>query len=66
MSKFMTISEFLDRYPMGRSSFYRLVKEGKLTLTKFGRASRVSESAAVQWERTLTTVTGGNADAHQL
>ncbi len=60
---YYTISEFLDAYPMGRSSLYRLVNTGKLRLTKFGRASRIAKADALAWAATLPTVGGemGNA-----
>jgi excisionase family DNA binding protein len=57
---FMTIPEFLERYPMGRSSLYRLVNEGKIRLTKFGRSSRIAYEHAEAWAKTLPTF-GGRA-----
>jgi excisionase family DNA binding protein len=55
---YYTIPEFLDLYPMGRSTFYRLVKEGQLRLTKFGGSSRVAKADAEAWAATLPVVCG--------
>lgn len=52
---YYTIPEFLDDYPMGRSSLYRLVNEGKIRLTKFGRSSRIAKAEAKAWADTLPT-----------
>jgi excisionase family DNA binding protein len=40
-SMLMTIEEARTELRMGRSYIYKLVKEGKLTLVKLGRASRL-------------------------
>ena len=55
---FYTINEFLTEYPMGRSSLYRLVKDGQLQLTKFGRLSRIAKAEAARWASTLPTFGG--------
>lgn len=55
---YYTIPEFLDLYPMGRSTFYRLVKEGQLRLTKFGGSSRVAKADAEAWAATLQVISG--------
>jgi len=55
---FYTVSEFLADYPMARSSFYRLVKEGKLRITKFGRGTRIAIADAEAWAKSLTTICG--------
>ena len=56
---FYTIPEFLDEYPMGRSSLYRLVQEGKIRLTKFGSSSRIAKADAKAWAEGLPTFGGG-------
>ena len=53
---YYTIPEFLNLYPMGRSTFYRLVKDGKLRLTKFGGSSRVAKADAEEWAKNLPVV----------
>ena len=55
---YYTIPEFLDLYPMGRSTFYRLVKDGQIRLTKFGGSSRVAKADAEAWAATLPVVGG--------
>lgn len=62
MSGYYTIPEFLDEYPMGRSSLYRLINEGKIRLTKFGRSSRIAKADAKAWADTLPTFGGGMAN----
>lgn len=54
------IPEFLEHYPMGRSTFYRLVKDGKIKLTKFGGSSRVAKADAEAWAATLPIINGDN------
>ncbi len=56
---YLTINEFLEHYPMGRSSFYRLVAAGQIRLTKFGRSSRIAVADAEAWAKTLPTIGGG-------
>lgn len=57
---YYTIDEFCIEYPMGRSSFYRLVKAKKIRLTKFGRSSRVAKSDAKEWAKSLPTIGSEN------
>lgn len=59
--KFYTVSEFLENYPMGRSTLYRLVGTGDLRLVKFGRSSRISVAEAEAWAATLPR-SGGAAN----
>lgn len=56
---FMTIAQFLERRPMGRSTLYRFVKNGDIRLTKLGRASRITEAEAERFDASLPTK-GGN------
>ncbi len=55
-----SIAEFLRLYPMGRTSLYRLVKAGKLRITKIGASSRIAKADAKAWADSLPT-TGGQA-----
>ena len=57
---YYTIPEFLDQYPMGRSSLYRLVNEGKIRLTKFNRSSRIAKADAEAWARDLPILTANH------
>jgi excisionase family DNA binding protein len=58
---YYTIPEFLELYPMGRSTFYRLVNEGQIRLTKFGRSSRIAKADAEAWAATLLVINGKQA-----
>lgn len=58
---YYTIPEFLAHYPMGRTTFYRLVKEGQIRLTKFGGSSRVAKADAQAWASTLPVINGNLA-----
>jgi excisionase family DNA binding protein len=55
---YYTISEFLELYPMGRSTFYRLVKTHSIRLTKFGGSSRVAKVDAEAWAASLPVLGG--------
>jgi hypothetical protein len=54
----MTVTDFLSRYSIGRTSFYREVHAGRLTIRKFGTASRVARVDAEAWAAALPVVTG--------
>lgn len=58
---YYTIPEFLEIYPMGRSTFYRLVNDGHLKLTKFGGSSRVAKADAEAWAASLPVINGKKA-----
>jgi len=58
---YYTVPEFLERYPMGRSTFYRLVKDGQLKLTKFGGSSRVAKADAEAWAAALPVINGNRS-----
>ena len=47
--KFITVKEFMDVYCVPRSSFYRLVRAGELTIYKVGRSSRLNADEAHAW-----------------
>ena len=55
MEGFYTVAEFLRIFAVSRTSFYRLVQDGALRLTKIGRASRVAEIDAKAWADALPT-----------
>lgn len=52
----MTVSEFLMRYSISRTEFYRQVKAGRVRLTKLGNASRVAKADAETWLASLPTI----------
>ncbi len=55
MSELMTVKDFLRIYQVGRTTFYRLVKDGELRLLKIGKASRVPRADAERWVANLPT-----------
>ena len=57
---FYTVSAFMAKFAIGRTTLYRAVKEGRLRLTKIGTATRISETDAKRWAESLPTV-GGEA-----
>jgi hypothetical protein len=58
IQQFFTVNDFLERYRIGRTSFYREVSEGRLKLRKFGSASRVAREDAETWAQNLPVVSG--------
>jgi predicted DNA-binding transcriptional regulator AlpA len=54
----ITVAEFLARYSIGRTSFYREVAAGRLPIRKFGTATRVARADAEAWAASLPIVTG--------
>ena len=58
LPELLTVADFLARYSVGRTSFYREVAAGRLTLRKFGTASRVARTDAEAWANSLPTRTG--------
>ena len=53
MKKLLKIPEFLELYSISRTAFYREVNEGRLALTKIGKASRVAVEDADAWAAAL-------------
>lgn len=49
----MTVADFLRRYSIGRTTFYREVAAGRITLRKLGIASRVARTDAERWAASL-------------
>lgn len=52
MQELMTVADFLTRYSISRTEFYRQVKKG-LPLVKLGAASRVRRTDAEAWAASL-------------
>ena len=44
-----TVTQFLEAFPISRSTFYSEVREGRLPLYRLGRRSLVARSAACAW-----------------
>jgi hypothetical protein len=57
----MTVAQFIAFYPMGKTSFYRLVAAQKIRIRKFGTATRIARSDAEAWAASLPVVAGGEA-----
>jgi len=63
-SELMTVADFCSRYRIGKTSLYREAAAGRLTLRKFGAATRIAREDADAWAANLPIVEGGaNADA---
>lgn len=61
LPELMTVADFLRRYSIGRTTFYREVAAGRITLRKLGFASRVARSDAERWADSLP-VSDGRAE----
>ena len=61
MEEMLTVAEFLTRYKISRSSFYREVNRGSIPLRKFGTASRVARADAEAWANSLPIREGAAA-----
>lgn len=59
----MTVADFLSRYSISRTEFYRHVQAGRIRLTKLGTASRVARADADAWLASLPVRSGGSANA---
>ena len=59
----MTVGDFLTRYSISRTEFYRQCNAGRIRLTKLGCASRVSRADAEAWVASLPVKTGEAANA---
>lgn len=46
---YLTIPEFCRIYRIGRTLVYREIAAGRLVMTKFGAASRISREHAAAW-----------------
>lgn len=49
----LTVADFLTRYSIGRTSFYREVQAGRIRLRKMGTASRIARADAEAWAKSL-------------
>lgn len=58
-SELMTVADFCDRYRIGKTSLYREAAAGRITLRKFGAATRIAREDAEAWAATLPIITGG-------
>lgn len=61
MEHLLTVGEFLTRYKVSRSNFYREVQAGRILLRKMGTASRISREDAEAWANALPVGKGAGA-----
>ena len=57
---FLTVTEFLRTYSIGRTTLYRLAAAKQLRIHKVGRSSRIAKADAAAWAASLPTF-GGQA-----
>lgn len=61
MQEFITVTDFLSRYSISRTEFYRQVNAGRIPLVKLGTASRVTRKDAEAWAASLPVRQGAVA-----
>lgn len=57
----LTVTDFLARYSIGKTSFYREVAANRIRIRKFGTATRIARTDAENWAASLPVVEGGAA-----
>jgi excisionase family DNA binding protein len=63
-SELMTVADFCERYRIGKTSLYREAAAGRITLRKFGSATRIAREDAEAWAASLPIIAGdANATA---
>jgi excisionase family DNA binding protein len=51
----MTVKEFCDRYKLGHTLAYEMIKRGELRAVKCGSRTLILNRDALAWERSLAT-----------
>lgn len=59
-SELLTVADFCARYRVGKTSLYREAAAGRITLRKFGAATRISREDAESWAASLPISGGGD------
>ena len=54
----LTVADFCNRYSISRTSLYREVNAGRLSLRKFGSATRIARADAEEWAANLPEFNG--------
>ncbi|AUN31767.1 excisionase [Niveispirillum cyanobacteriorum] len=49
----MSVADFLSSYSIGRTSFYKEVAAGRITIKKIGRRTLIPRAAAEAWLNSL-------------
>lgn len=58
ISELMTVADFCTRYSIGKTSLYREVAANRLTIRKFGTATRIAREDAERWAASLPVSEG--------
>jgi hypothetical protein len=58
LPELITVADFLRRYSIGRTTFYREVAAGRITVRKLGFASRIARADAERWASSLPVRAG--------
>lgn len=54
----MTVADFCARYSIGKTSLYREAAAKRITLRKFGSATRIARTDAEAWADSLPSTEG--------
>ena len=57
MNSFLTPTEVMETLKIGKTSFYKILREGGLSSVKVGRCRRVPESELLEYMANLPTGT---------
>lgn len=49
----LTVTQFCERYSIGKTSFYREVAANRIRIRKFGTATRIARADAETWLASL-------------
>lgn len=58
MPDLMTVADFLARYSISRTSFYREVAAQRIRIRKLGTATRIARTDAEAWAAALPVANG--------
>lgn len=58
LPELLTVADFLARYSIGKTSFYREVAANRIRIRKFGTATRIARADAEAWAASLPSREG--------
>jgi hypothetical protein len=58
LPELFTVADFLGRYSISRTSFYREVAANRIRIRKFGTATRIAREDAEAWAASLPISNG--------
>lgn len=61
LPEMLTVTDFLGRYSISRTSFYREVAANRIRIRKFGSATRIAREDAEAWAASLPFSKGAAA-----